>query len=94
MLADLLVLMPISFGEAPEHAPWAIQREDRPAAFGRVLLLTVALGIGYPFPTHASILSHSDDASHQPVLLSDAILGNLPETVETISGKAMSDITA
>ena len=39
----------ISFGEAPEHTPWAIQREDRPAAFGRALLLTVSLGIGYPF---------------------------------------------
>ena len=27
------VLMPISFGEAPERRPWAIKREDRPAAF-------------------------------------------------------------
>ncbi len=28
-----LVLKPHFFGEAPERRPWAIKREDRPAAF-------------------------------------------------------------
>jgi len=46
------------FGETPERRPWAIKREDRPAAFaGRSQLLTPRLSGIPPVSTRVSILS-------------------------------------
>src|SRR5215469_4246662 len=45
------------FGEAPERRPWAIKRENRPAAFaGRSKCLSDGI---HAVPTQASILSRS-----------------------------------
>ena len=45
------------FGEAPERRPWAIKRENRPAAFaGRSICLSDGI---HAVPTQASILSRS-----------------------------------
>ncbi len=81
---------PHFFGEAPEQRPWAIKREDRPAAFCRALLFELfdRLRLGYLFvPTWASILSHlpgTEPAGRPPKYRN---LTNSPENIVRMSGE-------
>src|SRR5579883_3153026 len=80
----------VQHGEAPEQRPWAIKREDRPAAFCRALLFELfdRLRLGYLFvPTWASILSHlpgTEPAGRPPKYRN---LTNSPENIVRMSGE-------
>src|SRR5207245_7482383 len=75
------------FGEAPERRPWAIKREDRPAAFaGRSFCLS-GTGIAR-LPTSASILSQSGTRPSRKGRSSvHVIVRNALEKIVGISGE-------